>query len=246
MLTNSDKNQRYQYCVLQTGDLPLQPDGTRRPQAEHRCTVTLVWPHNQTPDFGNTLVVDPCFTMRGFEEAQTCLSNLHCPLAEIGRVFVTHQHGDHVPRVPFDIERPRFTRFNAPHPGDPLAGLAATPLTGHTPDLRGLIFTLADGKKVWVVGDAILNRAWLEAWGYYWPNRYTPPEIIQTWRSVAQIIAGADWIIPGHGDPIAVTPALVSRLRADFPSAPHSDECADIFQIPAEWPAQKSHDTASL
>lgn len=246
MLTNLDSNRCYQYCILQAGDLPLLPDGTRRKQTEHRCTVTLVWPHNQAPVFGNTLVIDPCFTMRGFEEAQTRLSELSCPLAQIGRVFVTHLHGDHIPRVPFDIERPRFTRFNAPKTDDPLAGLATTPLTGHAPDLHGLVFTLADGQKVWVVGDAILNRDWLTAWGYYWPNRYTPPEIAQTWRSVARIIAGADWIIPGHGEPFAVTPALVSHLLDDFPSAPHSDECADVIQILANRPARESDDTQTL
>lgn len=246
MLTNLDLNQRYQYCILQAGDLPLAPNGARRNPAEHRCTVTLVWPHNQAPVFSNTLVIDPCFTMRGFEEAQARLGELHCSLAGIGRVFVTHLHGDHIPRVPFDIEKPCFTHFQPPPPGDLLAGLATTPLTGHALDLRGLIFTLSNGRKVWVVGDAILNQSWLEAWGYYWPNRYTPPQIIQTWRSVAHIIAGADWIIPGHGEPVAVTAALVSRLLDNFASACYSAECPDVPSILADRLARESYDTQTL
>ena len=33
------------------------------------------------------------------------------------------------------------------------------------------------------------------AWQYYWPNVYEVPEIVETWRSLAKILATADTVI---------------------------------------------------
>lgn len=218
---DSDSNLRYEYLILQDGTLPLAPNGSRNRRVDHRCTATLIWPEGERPHAGNTLLIDPCFTRRGVQQAQSRLGEIGLSLADAGTVFVTHQHGDHLPRLPLGLEFPPVARFGIDTP--PFEGLNLISLRGHASDLKAITFRTSDNRCIWVVGDAILNQSWLEAWMYYWPNSYKPPEITRTWCSVAQIIAGADVIIPGHGAPITVTPALIKRLLAALPNAPHID-----------------------
>ena len=141
---------RYEWTILQVGELPLRPDNRVDPGAEHRCTSVLIWPEGERP--------------------------------------------------------------------------------GHEPSLRALVFPSAAEEQVWIVGDAILDEAWLRAWGYYWPNQYRPPEIVRTWQSVAAILSGADVVVPGHGPPIPVTPELLENLIAGFPTADQPDRCPEVAQ----------------
>jgi glyoxylase-like metal-dependent hydrolase (beta-lactamase superfamily II) len=108
-----------------------------------------------------------------------------------------------------------------------LPAVEPVPLAGHAYDLTALRIPTADG-EVWIVADAILNRDWLTAWMFYWPNAYDRFEIAETWRSVAQILATADVIIPGHGPPIHVDAGLVEELVEGFPRAKFADDCPEV------------------
>ena len=46
-------------------------------------------------------------------------------------------------------------------------------------DLVSLAFAGSSGARVWVVGDAVLDEHWLQAWTYYWPNGYRSAEIVE-------------------------------------------------------------------
>ncbi len=194
---------------------------------EHRCTSVLVWPAGESPSAENTLLTDPCFTPGGAQQAIGQLEPLGFSLTKVEQVYITHLHGDHFPNLP-----QRLRRLNsAPFPGS-FSGFSLEPCPGHARDQRALVFQ-ADKEsvgQVWIVGDGILDEEWLRAWGYFWPNRYTPPEITQTWRSVAHILAHAGLIIPGHGDPIAVTAPLLAELLAAFPQAEHAGQCPDVAE----------------
>ena len=106
--------------------------------------------------------------------------------------------------------------------------LATVPCPGHAPDLQALRFPSESG-EVWIVGDAILSLEWLLDWRYYWPNGYDVDEVIQTWRSVAAILAGAEVVIPGHGPTFKVTAALLRDLVEGFPKAPSAAKCPDVL-----------------
>jgi glyoxylase-like metal-dependent hydrolase (beta-lactamase superfamily II) len=86
-----------------------------------------------------------------------------------------------------------------------------------------------ESEEVWIVGDAILSLEWLLDWRYYWPNGYDVEEVIQTWRSVAAILAGAEVVIPGHGPAIEVTAVLLRDLIDVFPEAPYAASCPDVM-----------------
>jgi hypothetical protein len=93
--------------------------------------------------------------------------------------------------------------------------------------MRALRLRSPEGRDVWIVGDAVLNLEWLQAWGYYWPNFYDVAAIIKTWRSVATILE-ADIIIRGHGEPISVTADLMHQLLTSFGDAEFSSECPEV------------------
>jgi len=100
-------------------------------------------------------------------------------------------------------------------------------IPGHAMDLVALRFSARDG-DVWIVGDGILNLEWLAAWSYYWPNAYGLDDIVETWRSVARILATADVVIPGHGPPIRVDANLLRVLLDAFSSAEHGWRCPEV------------------
>jgi glyoxylase-like metal-dependent hydrolase (beta-lactamase superfamily II) len=217
----------YRYVLLQQGTIPLAPDGTVDRSLEHRCTSVLIWPEDEQPSLGNTILTDPCFTSTGFEYASAQLQQWNLSFADIGRIFVTHRHRDHMPNLSYFLGRTKFKNFRG-GTRKTLSSLLTVPYPGHAPDLRALVFRSDLHPKVAIVGDAILDLAWLKAWGYYWPNGYSLEEVAQTWESVAQIVLAADFIIPGHGQPITVTASLVKDLLSTFPSAEYAGACQEV------------------
>jgi glyoxylase-like metal-dependent hydrolase (beta-lactamase superfamily II) len=215
------------FAILQPGELPLRPRGGFEKTLEHRCTVTMIWPDNEAPGLHNTLLVDPNFTKVGYDLTLQALKDKGLSLMDVRYVFVTHPHGDHIVSVPFSA---RTWQPVLVHPAEiaPLSSLNEQPCPGHNPHLTALNFTDPAGKHIWVVGDAILDEEWLRGWKYYWPNGYMPAEIVQTWHSVALILAKADVIIPGHGSPIQVTASLLRDLVVAFPQADFSEQCPTV------------------
>jgi glyoxylase-like metal-dependent hydrolase (beta-lactamase superfamily II) len=223
--------ERLNWLILQRGELPLRPGGGVRYNVEHRCTSVLVWPEHALPVPSNTVMVDPCFTDAGYNHAVTQLEQIGASFEDIGYVFVTHLHHDHMLHLPYDVAAPRFRPFR-PDNNETLPGLTIEHCPGHDPMLLALAFRAPDDRRVWLAADAVLDDEWLRAWDYYWLNGYSPDAVIETWRSVAKIVAGADVIVPGHGGPIDVTADLVRGLIAAFPTqAHHADACPDVLDV---------------
>ena len=220
----------FDWIILQPGQLPLRPNRFIDPHAEHRCTSVLVWPEGTAPTPHNTVLVDPCFSPAGHTHAATQLATLNVTFAAVGRLFVTHLHGDHMPNLSPD-ELPSTCRVLRACDLAAYPGLAVVHCPGHDTMLEALVIPVAGNRKVWVVGDAVLDEEWLRAWGYYWPNGYGAPEVIETWRSVARIIAGADMIVPGHGPAFEVTADLIRDLLDAFPRAPSAGQCPEATEM---------------
>jgi glyoxylase-like metal-dependent hydrolase (beta-lactamase superfamily II) len=220
---------QFRWAVLQTGQLPVTFDGQRIAGLEHRPTSILIWPAGQLPEKANTILTDPYFTFSGYRSANQALRSLGISFDTLDRAFVTHPHYDHMPSVP-GRDLPDFRLF-APGAEAIFDGISAVHCPGHSPVLRALVFTAPSDGQVWVVGDAILDADWLRNWHYYWYNGYSPAEVVQTWRTVARIIAQADIIIPGHGAPIPVDKTLVDGLKAAFPHAEYASGCPDVLDL---------------
>ncbi len=216
----------YNWEILQPGDLPLTPEGLRRPRTAHACTCTLIWPADQDPGDGQGLIVDPCFTPAGFRMARSRLRRLGISFDAIRFCHITHNHADHCPHFPARPAPFSWRMFRAKNKGE-LPGVSLTTCPGHHPFLNAVCFDSPSG-RVWIVGDAVLNRDWLRAWGYYWPNGYTDAEITETFKSAARILAGARIIVPGHGRPISVTSRLLAELLASLKHSGHADRSPEI------------------
>lgn len=221
---------RYQYMVLQCGSLPLSPDGSYDAAVEHRCTSVLIWPEHEMPSLKNTVLTDPCFTSQGYQYAVDELKQLNLSFLDIGWVFITHRHRDHCSNLPHFIGRTMYKEFQNGSK-TPLASMMTAAYPGHAPVQKGLLFRSSSHQHVCVCGDAVLSLEWLRAWKYYWPNFYQEAEILQTWDSVARILAYADLIIPGHGRPFHATVPLLEHLLATFPQAEYAGACQDVAQM---------------
>jgi glyoxylase-like metal-dependent hydrolase (beta-lactamase superfamily II) len=226
---------RYHWAILQDGQLPLKVDG-RATLEQHLCTVTLIWPHVASLSRVNSLVVDPCFGADTINEAEARLHNLGMSLDDIGYYYETHGHFDHkvhIPRRRSADKGRHLTKEKEPKwnvwSGDTevFPGIETVVCCGHADDLHVLTFQSTSG-VVCVASDAVLNREWLVAWQYYWPNVYEAAEIVDTWRSVAKILTTADMVIPGHGPPIEITADLLSELIEKFPSAEYASRCPEV------------------
>ena len=221
----------YQWLILQDGSLPLKPDG-RRTTEEHACTSTLIWPAGTKPTRSNSILVDPCFTEAGWEEAARRLLEKDLGFDCIGFYFETHQHYDHVLRFPARAlidQRPGFEYERQlgwiPLTQDELRsfpGVGLVRCPGHSPDLQAIRCDTAD-RETWILGDAILDRQWLARWRFYWPNQYEASEVVETWRSIGMILETAFVAIPGHGPPIHVDAELIQSLLDSFPGAFQSE-----------------------
>lgn len=223
-LSEGGINRRYNYILLQKGTLPLSPDKSFDLAVEHRCSSVLIWPEGEQPAANDTIITDPCFTVTGFKYAERQLTELELSFTDLDYIFITHRHRDHLLNLLHKKKFPYFWSGNA----NRLPGINVVPCPGHARDLRSLVVRSTSDQIVWIVGDAVLDLEWLKAWEYYWPNSYTPPEIVQTWESVAKILLYADVIIPGHGAPIEVTASLVKDLLSTFPLAEHAENCRDV------------------
>jgi len=217
----------FEFEVLQDGSLPLMAGGRRRPAVEHACASVLILPSGSKPDKENSLIVDPCFTARGFVQAQERLARLGVTFDDIGACFITHPHFDHFVSLP-DSVAPSWRMFSTPASGA-LAGIALESCPGHHPLLRAARCPTQRG-ELWAAGDAVIDRDYLVHWAYYWPNGYTPAQVVITWLTVAVIVSRADVILPGHGAPIDVNTELVEEMLDAWPEAPHAELCAEVGQ----------------
>lgn len=217
---------QYQWQILQLGGLPLRPDGSYEEQTLYCCTSTLVWPADSAPSPHNTLLTDPCLIGPDYRTSIKTLEAIGHQIPHIGQYFVTHPHFDHVPAY----ATPEHSLVGKPFfPTDNSLRLVHCP--GHEAMLRAITFHDTEDRHVWIVGDAVLNEVWLRAWGYYWPNGYSPSEVAETWRSVANICAEADIIIPGHGNAIIVTQELLETLIQGFPQASYAADCPEVAEV---------------
>jgi len=220
---------RFSWLVLQEGSLPLRPVVTEYSMAPHACTSVLLWPEKEKPGSPPTIITDPCLTEQGYRNATLKLDKLGSSLRDIGLHFSTHEaHWDHALSIPGPTGGLDWTALE-PGKGRIPPGIQLVHLPGHEADLHALTFQAGEG-KIWIVGDAVLDEEWLLAWGYYWPNQYTEAEILQTWRSVARILAEADVVIPGHGTAVPVTPDLLAALARAFPDARCASKCPDVLE----------------
>lgn len=217
---------RYQWQVIQLGGLPLRPDGSYDGQIPYCCTSVMVWPDGAAPSPQNTILTDPCLIGPDYYASIKTLDEIGHHISNIGHYFVTHPHYDHLPAFAIPDRPLNGKPF---FPTDDSFRLIHCP--GHHAMLRALAFQNGENRQVWIVGDAVLDETWLRAWGYYWPNGYSPAEIVQTWRSVAQICTEADVIIPGHGEAIIVNQDLLQNLINAFPQASHAADCPDVREI---------------
>jgi glyoxylase-like metal-dependent hydrolase (beta-lactamase superfamily II) len=174
-------------------------------------------------------LTDPCFVAEDSAPLVDVLGDLGIGLRDIGRIYVTHPHHDHMPNVA-GLSPDVSVMFGVVAAQlDLPVGISVTPCPGHHPMCASLALRTNDG-MAWVVGDAILGEDWLRAWRYYWPNDYRRPEIVETWRSVARILSAADIVVPGHGPPFRVDVSLINDLMDGFSSAEYSHDCPDVLQ----------------
>lgn len=215
----------YRWQILQQGRLPLRPDGATDRGNGHRCTSLLLWPEGEAPGKANSLIIDPCFNQAGMAAASAALRGLQLGWDDLGACFTTHRHQDHQPSfLGQEVSAPPPWRHDC---DGPLAGLRLEPLPGHDEQQQGVVFSDGGG-EVWAVGDAVLDQEWLLQWAYYWPNRYRPDQVAETWRSLARVMAHADLVVPGHGAPFRVTATLLEALAEGFPRAPHAELCPEV------------------
>jgi len=223
-------SQQFAWTILQQGQLSLRPDGSVRKAVGHRCTTTLVWPADRPPGADNTLIVDPCFTEEGYAEAAQALEQRGMTFEDIGYIFVTHLHSDHMLHWPDGARALAFRPFRPVTRPDVFAAIEAQPCPGHHPSQQALHFEDNAGRRVWIAGDVVLNEEWLREWAYFWPNGYGPHQIVEHWRSIACVIAAADIIVPGHDAALPVTSELVSHLLETFPKADYASHCPDVAE----------------
>jgi glyoxylase-like metal-dependent hydrolase (beta-lactamase superfamily II) len=144
--------------------------------------------------------------------------------AEIAKVFLTHLHRDHAgnlerfpgarwycPRLALDGYRGSGgERFIPLDEGDRLTRdvvLLVTP--GHTRG-HGSLLWCAGGVRIAVAGDAILNLAWLQS-GHIWRFNGDFYDEAAARESMARLLAAADLVIPGHGEPFFTRGAVPGR-----------------------------------
>jgi len=226
---NMSLKQKYNYIILQQGSLTLKPDGMVDYNEEHRCTITLIWPIKSNLQKNNSLLIDPCFSNQSLLSANSILDDYKISLSEIQNFFITHNHSDHLPD--YSLTKITVDVNYIDKDDNSFIDIDIYPCPGHSDDSKCLYFKSKSNKNVCITGDTILNKDWLKAWQYYWPNGYTKEEVIKTWASVCQIVSNADIIIPGHGKPFNVTKDLLKYLIDNFSSAQYSYQSKNSIEI---------------
>lgn len=155
----------------------------------------------------------------GFNQ-QFALQQRLARLAPVTSLIVTHFHWDHCANVPLFPDVPiyavtdpewvdrvtlqevqRMPNLVSVGEGDVVEGIARIwEVPGHTANHLA-VAVRGDGGRVLITGDAIADVADV--------IRGEPSLIFysksQARRHVQRLVADADWIIPGHGDPFEVT-----------------------------------------
>jgi glyoxylase-like metal-dependent hydrolase (beta-lactamase superfamily II) len=91
---------------------------------------------------------------------------------------------------------------------DIAGGLRIIALPGHSAGQIGFGVPLGDGRTAWIVGDVIMNVL-----GPREPILYeNRAEGLASIGRLAQTVNNSDFICPGHGSPIPVSPAVQSTL----------------------------------
>lgn len=161
------------------------------------CTCTLV------SGEGFHLLVDPSLAVKE-DMARELDRRTGLKPDDITAVFITHEHGDHFAGLD---HFPRARRYAAapvvaalagrkklePAPPVLFGAVRVVPTPGHTRSHHSLVFA-CEGKRVAIAGDAVATADfWRERRSYY--NAIDPADAA---RSMDQLAAAADVMIPGH------------------------------------------------
>ncbi|MFC1849476.1 MBL fold metallo-hydrolase [candidate division CSSED10-310 bacterium] len=136
--------------------------------------------------------------------------------ADITKVFITHFHHDHYGGIEYfdraqwfchqfafdDFQGPLKDKFTPVQDGDQLLPNVIVKHTpGHSRGHSSLLWSADNGSvKVAICGDALLSLAWLQS-GYIWKfnSDFFDQDLAK--KSINDLLADTDLIIPGHGQP---------------------------------------------
>lgn len=94
---------RYNWALLQKGQIPLRPNGThyaRAPFNRHYCSSIFIWHDGALPWRDRTVVIDPCWRIATqCHKAIIILKEMGICLYDIGYYFTTHIHWSLIRRV---------------------------------------------------------------------------------------------------------------------------------------------------
>lgn len=189
---------------------PLWGETGTKPLRSTLCTCTLIQGE------GFRLLVDPSLAkveqMTAELDRRTGLK-----VADIDSVFVTHHHDDHwfglghfpdakwfaAAEVADAINRTkRLPKPVEPASGPIFAAVTLVPTPGHTASHHSLRFA-CDGFSVVIAGDAVMTRDhWRERQGHH-----NSADLALAARSIGQLAALADIVVPGHDNFFVKPPA---------------------------------------
>jgi glyoxylase-like metal-dependent hydrolase (beta-lactamase superfamily II) len=200
------------------------------------------------------LLVDTGFDREGDASPENAHANariLTARLAEhdlrpddVSHVFLTHLHRDHIgdlalfPQAQWRCHRlaladyagPDRERFRSLEDGDPvIPRTTALHTPGHTQGHSSILWVAEDKTiRVAVCGDAILSLAWLQS-GHTWRFNTDFFDLEAAKQSAGRLLAEADLLIPGHGEPFFARSASGGRRKRlnGAPATPPGRETLD-------------------
>ncbi len=203
---------RIEWTLLTIGHLSMNKfwGETERVRAP-LCTTTLI--HTSS----GLVLVDPAVEPASMPQLLHDGAGLRSK--DVRYVFVTHSHGDHwvgleafphatwlmgEPEIAYwrsragDRERGLLERIR-PADDEPLPGLRAVHLPGHTPGITSLLFGWR-GRTVAVVGDTVMTEAHFRAR----EGHINSTDEEQARAAIDRLAREADVIVPGHDNAFAV------------------------------------------